>query len=118
MFTSLIASCISLTPAGSIKSKPALKTVSFIPSLNIISVGAIRTLYFFLAIGHIPNTKFLGDAVKLDDKGYIEVKGNTKTSVEGVYVAGDVRDHVYQQAITAAVMGFMAAMDFERSLSD
>ncbi|KXK25723.1 MAG: Thioredoxin reductase [candidate division WS6 bacterium OLB20] len=72
----------------------------------------------FLAIGHIPNTKFLGDAVELDDQGYIVVKDKTHTSVEGVFVGGDVNDHRYRQAITAAGMGCMAAIDLERWLEE
>lgn len=70
----------------------------------------------FLAIGHIPNTAFLKDAVALDEKGYIQVQDQTRTSVEGVFVAGDVKDHVYQQAVTAAGMGCMAAMDAQKWL--
>ncbi|EFK95164.1 thioredoxin-disulfide reductase, partial [sediment metagenome] len=71
----------------------------------------------FLAIGHIPNTKFLVDQIELDEVGFIKVNDNTKTNVEGVFVAGDVRDHVYQQAITASGMGCMAALDAEKWLS-
>lgn len=71
----------------------------------------------FLAIGHIPNTKFLGDSLELDDNGFILVKdGKTETSKPGVFVAGDVYDHKYQQAITSAGMGCMAALDAESYL--
>ncbi|MFQ5493021.1 MAG: thioredoxin-disulfide reductase [Candidatus Dojkabacteria bacterium] len=70
----------------------------------------------FLAIGHIPSTKFLGDAVDLNDIGYIVVKDNTHTSVDGVFVGGDVNDHRYRQAVTAAGMGCMAAIDLEKWL--
>jgi len=72
----------------------------------------------FLAIGHIPNTKFLEGKVDLDDQGYVVVTDNTKTSVDGVFVAGDVRDYRYQQAITAAGMGCMAALDAEKWLAE
>ncbi|OGE97272.1 MAG: thioredoxin-disulfide reductase [Candidatus Doudnabacteria bacterium RIFCSPLOWO2_01_FULL_48_57] len=81
----------------------------------------------FVAIGHIPNTKFLeGSGVELDEKGYIKVfegspstsLGTSKTSTEGVFVAGDVHDHVYRQAITAAAAGCKAAMDAERWLAE
>lgn len=78
----------------------------------------IKTDGFFLAIGHIPNTKFLGDAVELDDQGYIVVKDKTHTSVDGVFVGGDVNDHRYRQAITAAGMGCMAALDLEKWLEE
>jgi len=73
----------------------------------------------FVAIGHIPNTKFLeGSGVKLDEKGYALVDEQTSSHIEGVFISGDVYDHVYRQAITAAGMGCMAAMDAERWLSE
>jgi len=68
----------------------------------------------FLAIGHNPTTQYLKDEVQLDDNGYVVVKENTRTSVDGVFVAGDVRDARYKQAITAAGMGCMAALDCEK----
>lgn len=73
---------------------------------------------FFLAIGHIPNTDFLKDSIELDDEGYIKVKNNTETSVEGIFVAGDVKDYRYQQAVTAAGMGCMASLDAEKYLAE
>ena len=65
----------------------------------------------FIAIGHEPATGFLKGKIKLDAKGYVVVKNQTETSVPGVFVAGDARDFKYQQAITAAGFGCMAAMD-------
>ncbi|MBA4191539.1 MAG: thioredoxin-disulfide reductase [Planctomycetaceae bacterium] len=72
----------------------------------------------FLAIGHTPNTAFLGDQVELHPTGYIKwtTLGRTYTSVEGVFAAGDVADDYYKQAISAAGTGCMAALDAERFL--
>ena len=70
----------------------------------------------FLAIGHTPNTHFLEGKIALT-KGYVQVIDNTKTSVEGVFAAGDVQDWRYRQAITAAGLGCMAALDVEKYLA-
>ncbi len=71
----------------------------------------------FLAIGHHPNTEFLAGQLNLDNEGYISVTpGTSKTSVEGVFAAGDVKDPNYRQAITAAGSGCIAALDCERFL--
>lgn len=74
---------------------------------------------FFLAIGHTPNTKFLGGQLELDEVGYIIRKeGRPLTSVEGVFAAGDVADTLYRQAITAAGTGCQAAMEVEKYLGE
>lgn len=71
----------------------------------------------FVAIGHIPNTSAL-KGIDINDEGYIVVKNHTQTNIEGVFVAGDVHDNHYQQAITAAGFGCQAALELERWLAN
>jgi thioredoxin reductase (NADPH) len=73
---------------------------------------------FFVAIGHIPNTAAFIDQIELDPDGYIVSHGGARTSVKGVFHAGDVQDRTYRQAITASGAGCMAAIEVERFLED
>jgi thioredoxin reductase (NADPH) len=88
-----------------------------IKNLKTGETSLYATQGLFVAIGHIPNTQLVKGQLTLDDNGYIKTKpGTTSTNIAGVFAAGDVQDHVYRQAITAAGTGCMAAMEAERWL--
>ena len=79
--------------------------------------GEINVGGLFVAIGHIPNTSFLKDLVLLDEFGHIIVNDRKQANLPGIYAAGDVEDHLYKQAITAAASGCIAALEIENYLN-
>ncbi len=89
--------------------------------LEDTQTGELSTLEVdgaFVAIGHAPATELFKGKLAMDDAGYLDVEpGTPKTAIPGVFAAGDVTDHVYRQAVTAAGMGCMAALDGERFLA-
>jgi thioredoxin reductase (NADPH) len=88
-------------------------------TLRDTQTGALRELPvggLFVAIGYRPNTAVFLDWLDVDDMGYLEIVGETGSRIEGVFIAGDVHDHRYRQAVTAAADGCKAAIDAERWL--
>ena len=89
-----------------------------VENVNDKTTSTVECKGYFAALGHIPNTAIFKDSIELNETGYIKLADrSSRTSLEGVFAAGDCADHVYRQAITAAGMGCMAAIDAERWLA-
>jgi len=95
--------------------KNAVESIK-IRNLETKEVSTLPVEGFFVAIGHDPNTKAFRGKLDMDEAGYLVTRNGSRTSVEGVFAAGDVQDHRYRQAVTAAGSGCMAAMDAEKFL--
>jgi thioredoxin reductase (NADPH) len=90
-----------------------------IKNLKTNETSLYPTQGLFIAIGHVPNTQLFKGQITLDENGYILTKkGTASTNIEGVFASGDVQDHVYRQAITAAGTGCMAAIEAERWMGE
>jgi thioredoxin reductase (NADPH) len=93
-------------------------SVAKLQNLVTGEISDLEVKCVFVAIGHVPNAGFLGDLVDKDENGYIIQTQGTRTKTVGLFAAGDVADHVYRQAITAAGQGCASALEAERYLAD
>ncbi|MFT8897000.1 MAG: thioredoxin-disulfide reductase [Acetobacter sp.] len=110
VWNSVVADILSAGTPPTVTGVKLLNTLN--ETLSTLDVEGV-----FIAIGHAPNTKLFHDQLMLDAEGYIMTEaGTTRTSVPGVFAAGDVQDKIYRQAVTAAGTGCMAALDAERHL--
>ncbi|MFW5829367.1 MAG: thioredoxin-disulfide reductase [Planctomycetota bacterium] len=110
-----VAACWNKVPVGYVTDEQGKMQALRLRDTKSGDESEVAVKGVFMAIGHTPNTGFLKDTgVEMDDKGYIVVTGGCRTAVPGLFAAGDVRDTVYRQAISAAGMGCMAALEAER----
>ncbi len=103
---------------GEVESKHKKRVTAVrLKNLKDGSTRDVPATAMFLAIGHKPNTDWLSGTVDMEDTGYLKIDGHCRTNLPGVFAGGDVHDHTYRQAITAAGFGCMAALEAERYLS-
>jgi thioredoxin reductase (NADPH) len=100
-----------------LENKGAVEAIK-VRNLQSKEVSTLPVEGLFIAIGHDPNTKVFQGQLEMDQNGYLVTRNGSKSSVEGVFAAGDVQDHHYRQAVTAAGSGCMAAMDAEKFLEE
>lgn len=104
---------------GTVENEKKKMTGLRLKNLKTGAVKEVKADGLFLAIGHKPNTEIFKGILDMHENGYLKVQaGSTKTNIEGVFAAGDVADHYYRQAVTAAGSGCMAAIDAERWLAE
>ena len=104
---------------GTVENEKKRMTGLKLKNLKTGAVKEVKADGLFLAIGHKPNTKIFQGILDMHENGYLKVQpGSTRTNIEGIFAAGDVADHYYRQAVTAAGSGCMAAIDAERWLAE
>lgn len=104
---------------GTVENEKKKMTGLKLKNVKTGEVKQVKADGLFLAIGHQPNTQIFQGILDMQDNGYLKVQpGSTKTNIDGIFAAGDVADHYYRQAVTAAGTGCMAAIDAERWLAE
>jgi thioredoxin reductase (NADPH) len=92
---------------------------ALVKNLKTHETKRVEATGVFVAIGHVPTTELFKGVIDAHENGYLKTRpGSTKTNIEGVFACGDVADHYYRQAVTAAGTGCMAAIDAERWMSE
>ena len=98
---------------------PMSVEAALLRNTNTGEVSEVPTKGIFIAIGHAPANDLVKNVLEMHNGGYVNVEaGSTRTSIPGVFAAGDLTDHTYRQAVTSAGMGCMAALDAEKFLAE